>query len=47
MQDLFAGTQPYLGLKSRFLKNVNGTMPEVVMNFFLRKLVTVEKAGEA
>jgi flavin-dependent dehydrogenase len=47
MQDLFAGTQPYLGLKSRFLKNVNCSIPEVVMNFFLQKLVTVEKAGEA
>jgi geranylgeranyl reductase family protein len=47
MQDLFAGTQPYLGLKSRFLKNVNCSIPEVVMNFILQKLVTVEKAGEA
>ncbi len=47
MQDLFAGTQPYLGLKSRILKNVNSSMPEAVMNFFLQKLVTVEKVGEA
>lgn len=47
MQDLFAGTQPYLGLKSRVLKNLNGTLPEVVMNFFLHKLVTVENSGEA
>lgn len=47
MQDLFAGTQPYLGLKSRLLKNLNGSLTEVIMNFFLHKLVTVEKAGEA
>ena len=26
MQDLFAGTQPYLGLKSRLLRNLNGTL---------------------
>ena len=29
MQDLFAGTQPYLGLKSRLLRNLNGTLQEV------------------
>jgi geranylgeranyl reductase family protein len=45
MQDLFAGTQPYLGLKSRLLKNLNGTMLEVIMNFFLHKLVARESAG--
>lgn len=39
MQDLFAGTQPYLGLKSRLLRNLNGTLHEVVMNFFLHKLI--------
>ncbi len=39
IEDLFAGTQPYLGLKSRLLKNLNGTMQEVIMNFFLRKLI--------
>jgi hypothetical protein len=36
---LFAGTQPYLGLKSRLLKNLNGTLQEVIMNFFLQKLI--------
>ena len=45
MQDLFAGTQPYLGLKSRLLKNLNGTFHEVVMNFFLHKLIARENAG--
>ena len=45
MQDLFAGTQPYLGLKSRLIKNLNGTFSEIVMNFFLSKLITRENAG--
>ena len=39
MQDLFAGTQPYLELKNRLLRNVNGTMHEIVMSFFIRKVV--------
>jgi geranylgeranyl reductase family protein len=39
IEDLFAGTQPYLGLKSRLLKNLNGTVQEVIMNFFLQKLI--------
>ncbi|MBV8817277.1 MAG: NAD(P)/FAD-dependent oxidoreductase, partial [Acidobacteriaceae bacterium] len=47
MQDLLAGTQPYLGLKSRLLKNINGTLPETVMNFFLHKLVTIPDSTQA
>ncbi len=39
MQDLFAGTQPYLELKNRLLKNLNGTLHEILMSFFFRKLV--------
>ena len=39
MQDLFAGTQPYLGLKSRLLRNLNGTLQEVLMHFFLHRLI--------
>jgi geranylgeranyl diphosphate/geranylgeranyl-bacteriochlorophyllide a reductase len=39
MQDLFAGTQPYLDLKSRLIRNVNGTLHEIVMSFFIRKMV--------
>ena len=39
IEDLFAGTQPYLGLKRRLLKNLNGTVQEVIMNFFLQKLI--------
>jgi geranylgeranyl reductase family protein len=39
IEDLFAGTQPYLDLRGRLLKNLNGTLQEVVMNFFLQKLI--------
>lgn len=39
MQDLFAGTQPYLTLKSRLLRNLNGTLQEVVMNSFLNRMI--------
>ena len=39
MQDLFAGTQPYLGLKSRLFRNLNGTLQEVIMNVFLQKVI--------
>jgi flavin-dependent dehydrogenase len=43
MQDLFAGTQSYQGLKARLFKNLNGTLQEIVMNFFLQKIIP-EKA---
>jgi flavin-dependent dehydrogenase len=39
IEDLFAGTQPYLDLKGRLFKNLNGTMQEVVMNLFLRRVI--------
>ena len=39
MQDLFAGTQPYLGLKGRLFRGLNGTMHEIVMSFFFHKLI--------
>jgi hypothetical protein len=39
MQDLFAGTQPYLGLKGRLLRNLNGTLQEVLTNFFLNRVI--------
>ena len=42
MQDLFAGTQPYLGLKQRLLRNLNGTLNEVIMNFFLHRMISSE-----
>lgn len=43
MQDLFAGTQPYTGLKCRLLRNLNGTLHEIVMNHFLHKLIPSEE----
>ncbi len=39
MQDLFAGTQPYRGLKDRLLRNLNGSLLEIFMNLGLRRLV--------
>jgi geranylgeranyl reductase family protein len=39
IEDLFAGTQPYLDLKGRLLKNLNGTMQEVIMNLFLQRVI--------
>lgn len=39
MQDLFAGTQPYLELKNRLLRNVNTTLHEIFMSFLFRKLI--------
>jgi geranylgeranyl reductase family protein len=38
IEDLLAGTQPYLGLKSRLFKNLNGTLQEVAMNFVFQKV---------
>lgn len=37
IEDLFAGTQPYLDLKSRLLKGLSGTLAEVAMNLFMRR----------
>jgi geranylgeranyl reductase family protein len=39
IEDLFAGTQPYLDLKGRLFKNLNGTMLEVMMNLFLQQVI--------
>jgi geranylgeranyl reductase family protein len=39
MQDLFAGTQPYLSLRERVMKNLNGTLQEVFMQFFLERVI--------
>jgi len=39
IEDLFAGTQPYLGLKSRLFRNLNGTLQEVLMNVFLQRVI--------
>ncbi len=42
MQDLFAGTQSYLDLKARLLRNLHGTLFDTVMNFLLSRVVPRE-----
>ena len=39
MQDLFAGTQSYLGLKKRLLDNLSGSLYEIAMSFGLSRLL--------
>jgi flavin-dependent dehydrogenase len=39
MQDLFAGTQSYIGLKKRLMKNLNGSLIEVVCNLGFGRLI--------
>jgi len=39
MQDLFAGKQPYLGLKRRLLNNLNGGVLDRCLNFGLSRLI--------
>lgn len=39
VQDLFAGTQPYLDLKQRLLANGNGPVQEALLNFFFSRLL--------
>jgi geranylgeranyl reductase family protein len=39
MQDLFAGKQPYLGLKRRLLENLNPSLYEILMSLGFSKLV--------
>ena len=39
MQDLFAGRQPYLDLRQRLLRNLNGSLYEISMSLGLRRLV--------
>jgi flavin-dependent dehydrogenase len=46
IQDLFAGTQPYLELKTRLLRNVNTTLHEIFMSFLFRKLILSETQYE-
>lgn len=39
MQDLFAGKQPYLGLKRRLLQNLNGSLYEISMSLGFSRIV--------
>jgi geranylgeranyl reductase family protein len=43
MQDLFAGTQPYLTLRNRLFRNLNGTLHEIVMSFLFQRLLPGEQ----
>src|ERR1022692_3178041 len=43
MQDLFAGRQPYLGLKRRLMRNLHGSLYEIVMSLGFSRIVP--KAG--
>jgi flavin-dependent dehydrogenase len=39
MQYLFAGTQPYVGLKRRLMRNLNGSLIEIVCNLGFGRLI--------
>jgi flavin-dependent dehydrogenase len=39
MQDLFAGTQPYVELRGRLMQNLSGTVREVLTNLLLNRVV--------
>jgi geranylgeranyl reductase family protein len=39
IQDLFSGKQPYLGLKRRLLRNLNGSLYEIGMSFGFSRLI--------
>jgi geranylgeranyl reductase family protein len=39
MQDLFAGTQPYTGLKRRLVNNLNGSLVEILCNLGCGRLL--------
>ena len=39
MQDLFAGTQPYIGLKRRLLRNLNGSLYDILGSLGFSRLV--------
>jgi len=42
IEDLLAGTQPYIGLKSRLFRSLNGTLQDVLMNLFLQRVIPEE-----
>jgi geranylgeranyl diphosphate/geranylgeranyl-bacteriochlorophyllide a reductase len=45
MQDLFSGKQPYLGLKRRLLRNLNGSLYDIGMSFGFSRLVPRKADG--
>jgi geranylgeranyl reductase family protein len=44
MQDLFAGTQSYIGLKNRLLRNLHGTFLDIFMNLVLSRPEVAEES---
>ena len=42
---LFAGKQPYLGLKRRLMRNLNGSLYEIAMSFGLGRMVPKARSG--
>jgi geranylgeranyl diphosphate/geranylgeranyl-bacteriochlorophyllide a reductase len=45
MQDLFSGKQPYLGLKKRLLRNLNGSLYDITMSLGFSRLVPRKADG--
>jgi len=45
MQDLFAGKQPYLGLKRRLLRNLHGSLYEIAMSLGFSHIVPKSGGG--
>jgi geranylgeranyl reductase family protein len=45
IQDLFAGTQPYQGLKKRLLRNLNGSLYDIGMSLGFSRLVPRKDAA--
>jgi flavin-dependent dehydrogenase len=43
MQDLFAGTQGYVDLKSRLLRSLNGTLRELLSSTYTRNIVSAHR----
>jgi geranylgeranyl reductase family protein len=43
MQDLFAGTQSYIGLKNRLLRNLHGTFLDIFMNLVFSRAEVAEE----
>jgi hypothetical protein len=39
LDDLFAGRQPYTGLKQRLLRNLNGSLYDLALSFGLARVV--------
>jgi flavin-dependent dehydrogenase len=43
LQDLFAGTQGYLDLKTRLLDSLNGTLKDIALGIFCRRVIPMSQ----